>query len=266
MTQPRTSTPSGRRPPPRRAWLPAGLRPRGRGWGAAAAGARLARDQAVFWRVIAPLAAAGFEVIVPDLRGFGDSEVGSGGRLRRRGRPQPRPPLARRHAGPRAGGAGRRRPRRSGVAGHGAALRARPPSGWSSSTAPLPYDREAMAGLRTRPLAGSGDYFIRQAVDADGLAAELATPEARRRYIATFYTSRFWAHAGAVPREGTLPVPSVVGPPWTSTPSRSPMLRCCGPASAPTERGGRRRPLRAARAGDQPEHRGADPVRHRATT
>ena len=37
----------------------------------------------IWWRVIEPLARAGFEVIVPDLRGFGDSDVGSG-RLPRR--------------------------------------------------------------------------------------------------------------------------------------------------------------------------------------
>jgi len=33
----------------------------------------------IFWRVIAPLVAAGFEVIVADLRGFGDSEVAPDG-------------------------------------------------------------------------------------------------------------------------------------------------------------------------------------------
>src|SRR6476660_3120689 len=33
----------------------------------------------IFWRVIEPLAAAGFDVIVPDLRGFGDSDVGPDG-------------------------------------------------------------------------------------------------------------------------------------------------------------------------------------------
>ena len=33
----------------------------------------------VFWKVIEPLAAAGFEVIVPDLRGFGDSGLGPDG-------------------------------------------------------------------------------------------------------------------------------------------------------------------------------------------
>jgi pimeloyl-ACP methyl ester carboxylesterase len=63
---------------------------------------------------------------------------------------------------------------------------------------PLPYDRERMAHLHdTRPAREASDYFVRQGTDPDGLAAELATPEARRRYIATFYTSRFWAHPGA---------------------------------------------------------------------
>ena len=33
----------------------------------------------IFWRVIEPLAAAGFDVVVPDLRGFGDSDVGPDG-------------------------------------------------------------------------------------------------------------------------------------------------------------------------------------------
>jgi pimeloyl-ACP methyl ester carboxylesterase len=42
----------------------------------------------------------------------------------------------------------------------------------------------------------SADYFLRQGTDADALAAELDTPDQRRRYIATFYTSRFWAHPG----------------------------------------------------------------------
>jgi hypothetical protein len=32
----------------------------------------------IYWKVIAPLADAGFDVIVPDLRGFGDSDVATG--------------------------------------------------------------------------------------------------------------------------------------------------------------------------------------------
>ena len=33
----------------------------------------------IFWKVIAPLRDAGFNVIVPDLRGFGDSEIAPDG-------------------------------------------------------------------------------------------------------------------------------------------------------------------------------------------
>jgi pimeloyl-ACP methyl ester carboxylesterase len=47
----------------------------------------------------------------------------------------------------------------------------------------------------------AADYFVRQGRDADGLAAELRTPEERRRYVAQFYGSRFWAAPGAFARE-----------------------------------------------------------------
>ncbi len=53
-------------------------------------------------------------------------------------------------------------------------------------------------GARTRQ---ASDYFVRQARDADALAAELRTPEERRRYVATFYTSRFWGTPGGFTRE-----------------------------------------------------------------
>ena len=150
----------------------------------------------IFWRVIAPLAAAGFEVIVPDLRGFGDSEVGPDGF--------------------------------HDVASHSRDLHAIVTEGLGHErvvlcggdlggpvvqdlalrfpdladrmclfNSPLPYDKERMAGFRTRPAPEASDYFVRQGTDPDGLAADLATPEQRRRYIATFYTSRFWAHPGA---------------------------------------------------------------------
>ena len=63
---------------------------------------------------------------------------------------------------------------------------------------PLPYDKERMDGIAgTRPPREAADYFIRQGTDADALAAELSTESERRRYIATFYTSRFWAHPGS---------------------------------------------------------------------
>ncbi len=158
----------------------------------------------IFWKVIEPLAAAGFEVIVPDLRGFGDSELGPDGF--------------------------------HDVASHALDLRAlvhdvlghervvlvggdlggpviqdlalRYPD-WVDRmvlfNSPLPYLKDEMAGIEgTRAPREAADYFIRQGLDADGLAAELATPDQRRRYIATFYTSRFWAHPGAFAAPGEV--------------------------------------------------------------
>lgn len=47
----------------------------------------------------------------------------------------------------------------------------------------------------------AADYFVRQGRDADGLAAELRSDGERRRYVAQFYGSRFWATPGAFARE-----------------------------------------------------------------
>ena len=48
---------------------------------------------------------------------------------------------------------------------------------------PLPYDKERMAGMATRPPAEAADYFVRQGRDADGLMAELRSADERRRYV-----------------------------------------------------------------------------------
>ena len=151
----------------------------------------------IFWKVIGPLAAAGFEVIVPDLRGFGDSEVGPDGFHDVASHSRDLYSLV------------------HDVLGHERVvllggdlggpviqdLALRHPQ-WVDRmvlfNSPLPYLKDEMAGIAgTRPPMEAADYFLRQGTDADGLAAELATPEQRRRYIATFYTSRFWAHPGA---------------------------------------------------------------------
>ncbi len=163
----------------------------------------------IFWRVIQPLADAGFEVIVPDLRGFGDSEVG----------------------GPAADDAGFHD-----VVAHSRDLYAlvhdhlghesvvllggdlggpiiqdlalRNP-GWVDRmvlfNSPLPYLKDAMADIvGTRAPRESADYFLRQGTDADALAEELGSPAQRRRYIATFYGSRFWAHPGSFAGDGVV--------------------------------------------------------------
>lgn len=149
----------------------------------------------IWWRVIEPLAAAGFDVIVPDLRGFGDSDLGPDGfhdvpshsrdlhALVTEGLGLDRALLC-------GGDLG-------GPVIQDLALRF---PGFAERmvlfNSPLPFDKVRMAGMRTRPAREASDYFLRQGMDADALAAELVTPAQRRRYIATFYTSRFWAHPG----------------------------------------------------------------------
>lgn len=151
----------------------------------------------IFWKVIEPLAAAGFEVIVPDLRGFGDSDVGPDGFHDVASHSRDLHALVHDELGHErvvllGGDLG-------GPVIQDLALRY--PS-WVDRmvlfNSPLPYLKDEMADLvGTRPSMEAADYFLRQGTDADALAAELTTPEQRQRYIATFYTSRFWAHPGA---------------------------------------------------------------------
>ncbi len=150
----------------------------------------------IWWRVIEPLARAGFDVIVPDLRGFGDSDLGPDGfhdvpahvgdlhALLTDGLGIERAVLC----GGDLGGP---------VVQMLALEQPDVADRLCLFNSPLPYDRERMAGLATRPALEAADYFVRQGLDADGLARDLTTAEQRRRYIATFYTSRFWAHPGA---------------------------------------------------------------------
>ncbi|HEX4821155.1 MAG TPA: alpha/beta hydrolase [Acidimicrobiales bacterium] len=150
----------------------------------------------IWWKVIAPLADAGFEVIVPDLRGFGESDVAPDGFHDVPSHSRDVHALVHDHLGHDTavlvgGDLG-------GPVIQDLALRF---PGFASRmvlfNSPLPYDKERMSGLNSRAAREASDYFVRQGTDPDGLAAELDTEEKRRRYIATFYTSRFWAHPGA---------------------------------------------------------------------
>ena len=68
---------------------------------------------------------------------------------------------------------------------------------------PLPKRvRDLLAIPRETRMAA--DYFIRQSRDADGLAAELDTPEKRRGYVAQMYGPRFWAAPGGFTGERFL--------------------------------------------------------------
>jgi len=153
----------------------------------------------IWWRNVAALARAGFRVIAPDLRGFGESDVAPDGFSGVDSHSRDLAALLDELGVARCvlvggdlGGAviqdfARRFPARV--------------ERMVLFNSPLPYLKDKMAGMRTRPPAEAADYFLRQGTDADALARELDTPEKRRRYVATFYSSRFWAHPGTFTRE-----------------------------------------------------------------
>ena len=149
----------------------------------------------IWWRNVEALARAGFEVIAPDLRGFGDSGLGPDGFHDVPSHSRDLEALLR--------ALGHRRVVAAGGDLGGPVLQdlsLRFPGlvrRLVLFNSPLPFLRERMQGLRTRPPLESMDYFLRQGNDPDGLAAELDTPERRRRYVASFYGSRYWAHPGA---------------------------------------------------------------------
>jgi pimeloyl-ACP methyl ester carboxylesterase len=147
----------------------------------------------IFWKIIEPLAAAGFDVIVPDLRGFGESEVGPDGFHDVVSHAWDLHALVHDHLGYEdvvllGGDLG-------GPVIQEMALRY--PT-WVNRmvlfNSPLPFNKERMSGMNTRAPREAADYYYRQGNDADALASELRTAAERRRYIATFYSSRFWAH------------------------------------------------------------------------
>lgn len=155
----------------------------------------------IWWRTIAPLAEAGFEVIVPDLRGHGDSDLAPDDYYDIAAfsvdlRVLVHDVLGHEEYFVAGGDVG-------GVVAYDHSLRyaGSVPRQCIFNTMAPPLDAlYAAAGIptdspphRTRPTA---DYFHRQANDADGLLAELDTPERRRAYVADMYGHRLWAAPG----------------------------------------------------------------------
>jgi pimeloyl-ACP methyl ester carboxylesterase len=155
----------------------------------------------IWWRNIAPLAEAGFEVIAPDLRGFGDSGPAPDGHYDMAASARDLHALV------------------AGVLGHEHCAAAGGDYGGVviqdlglrfegfverqclfNTVLPLLGEAYEAAGLAPEPPRESrqaADYFLRQGHDADGLAAELDTPDRRRRYVGEMYGHRFWAAPGA---------------------------------------------------------------------
>ena len=157
----------------------------------------------IWWRNVGPLAAAGFEVLVPDLRGFGDSDLAKDGRYdvaahARDAYALVHDVLGHAHCATVSGDLG-------GVVAQDLGFRFPGFVEWQCIfNTVLPFlakDYEAAGIPENRTVGPEADYFMRQATDADGLAAELDTPARRRAYIADFYGHRFWAARGTFTRD-----------------------------------------------------------------
>ena len=157
----------------------------------------------IWERNVAPLAAAGFEVIVPDLRGFGDSPVPADGFQDLAAHSRDLEGLVR------------------GVLGHDFCVAAGGDLGGGviqdmslrfeglierqvmfNTILPLLPNEYQAAGLPKQPtdeVRANAGYFMRQGRDADGLCTELSDGAARVAYVRSFYTDRGWAANGAVP-------------------------------------------------------------------
>ena len=155
----------------------------------------------IWSRNVERLCAAGFEVIAPDLRGFGDSDLAPDGFYDTAAHARDLHALVHDVLGhARCGAAGGDL---GGVVVPDLALRF---PGFVerqcvfNSGAPVLPEAYAAAGIppekpwEARP---QSDYFLRQGRDPEGLVAELDTPARRRAYIADFYGHRLWAAPGS---------------------------------------------------------------------
>jgi pimeloyl-ACP methyl ester carboxylesterase len=157
----------------------------------------------IWWRNVQPLAHAGFEVIVPDLRGYGDSDLSPDDAYDLVRYSRDIHALVHDHLGHErvtvvAGDLG----------GPVAVDLAQRFDGFVDrlcffNTVPPPtegLDLSTFSALAGGPM-GTGDYQDLQGRRPDELAAMLPTDAARRQWIAAMYTSRLWASPGTFTAE-----------------------------------------------------------------
>jgi pimeloyl-ACP methyl ester carboxylesterase len=148
----------------------------------------------IWWRNVEPLAAAGFEVIVPDLRGFGDSGLAPDGHYDVATQSRDVEALLRALGHDRCVACGGDF---GGVVAQDLSLRFEGLVELLVLFNTIPPVLPDGPREVPREVRMAADYFMRQGSDADGLAAELDSPEKRRRYVAQMYGPRFWAAPGA---------------------------------------------------------------------
>ena len=161
----------------------------------------------IWWRNVAPLAAAGFEVIAPDLRGSGESDLSPGDAYDLAIYSRDVHALVHDVLG---------HARCSVVAGDvgGAValdLAHRFPGFveqlcFFNSVPPFALEAYAAAGLALAAMSAvapgpTSDYRELQGARPDELAALLPTPAARRQWVASMYGSRLWASPGSFTAE-----------------------------------------------------------------
>jgi pimeloyl-ACP methyl ester carboxylesterase len=155
----------------------------------------------IWWRNLMPLADAGFEVIAPDLRGHGESSLAPDGFYDVAAFSTDlytlmHDVLGHAHCFVAGGDVG-------GPVVYDLSLRypgfVKKLCFFNTVTPYLDAEYEAAGIPPDAPTAlrSTGDYFMRQATDADGLLAELDSPERRRAYVADMYGHRLWAGRGA---------------------------------------------------------------------
>ena len=158
----------------------------------------------IWWRNVEALAEAGFEVIAPDLRGFGDSGLAPDGFYDLAAHAHDLHALMRDVLGH------ERCVASGGDLGGGVLidLGLRFPGlverqllfNCVLPILPDAYEAAGLGPMASAEVRQAADYFVRQGRDADALAAELRTPGERRRYVEQCYGSRLWATAGAFDR------------------------------------------------------------------
>ncbi len=156
----------------------------------------------IWWRNIEALAAAGYDVIVPDLRGFGDSDLSADDVYDLAAYSRDVYLLVHDVIGHRTCGVV------GGDVGGATAvdLLNRYPGFvdklvFFDTVPPMVLDDYLAAGIDLAAMRSindgpTGDYRHRQGATPDELAAELDTPAKRRRYIGEMYGHRLWASPG----------------------------------------------------------------------